>query len=55
MERVSVIFKELKCVNFVNGSRHSCILLGDVIKGCIALCSIDMFIFALFNNFDHLV
>jgi hypothetical protein len=55
MEWVGIIFRELKCVDFVNGGRHSCILLGEVIKGCIALRSVDTFVFALFNNFDHLV
>ncbi len=55
MEQVGVIIRKLKCVDFVNGGRHSCILLGEVIKGCIALCSVDMFVFALVNNFDHSV
>jgi hypothetical protein len=55
VERVGVIFRELKCVEFVACGRHSCILLGEVIKGCIALRSIDMFVFALVNNFNLLV
>ncbi len=52
---VGVDFKKLECVNFVNNSRHSCSLVGGVIKGCIVLCSIYTFIFAVFNNFNDLV
>jgi hypothetical protein len=55
MERVGVIFWELECANFVNGGGHSCILLGEVIKGCILLRSVDTFFFAFFDNFNHLV
>jgi hypothetical protein len=55
VEWVGDIFRELKCVDFVDIGRHSCSLLGKVIKGCIALCSLDTFVFTLFNNFDHLV
>jgi hypothetical protein len=55
VEQVSVIFRELECVSFVDGGRHTCILLGEAIKGCIVLHSVDTFVFALFNNFYHLV
>ncbi len=53
MEWVGIIFRELECVNFIDGGGHSCILLGEVIKGCIALRSVlDTFVFAFSNNFS---
>ncbi len=55
MERVGIIFWELECVNFVDSGGHSCILLGEVIEGCIALHSVGTFVFAFFDNFNHLV
>jgi hypothetical protein len=41
--------------HFLETGGHSCILLGEVIKGCIALCSVDTFVFAFFDKFNHLV
>jgi hypothetical protein len=55
VEQVDVIFREIECVDFIDGGRNSCILLGEVIEGCIAVHSVDTFVFALFNNVDHLV
>jgi hypothetical protein len=55
VKKVGVALRELECVNFVNSSRHSCSLVGKVIGGCIALRSIYMFVFAVFNDFDNMV
>jgi hypothetical protein len=41
---VRFIFRKLKCIYFVNDSRHSCSLVGEVIEGCIALRSIYMLV-----------
>ncbi len=55
VKRVGVVFRELECVNFVNGSRHSCSLVGKVVEGCIALCSTYMFFTAVFDDFEDVV
>ncbi len=55
MKRVGVVFRKLECIYFVNGSRHFCSLVGEVIKGCIALHSIHTFVFAVVDDFDNVV
>ncbi len=50
-----VVFRELECVYFVNGSRHFCSLVGEVIKGCIALHSIYTLVFTVVNDFNDVV
>ncbi len=55
MKWVRVVCRDLECVNFVSVNRHSWGLVGEIIKGCIALCSINMFVIAFFNNLDDLV
>ncbi len=34
---------------------HSCRFAWEVVQGCVALCGINMFIFAFLNDFDNLV
>ncbi len=55
LKRVGVGIRILECVCFVKCSRHSSSLVGEVIEGCIVLCSIYMLVFAVVNNFDNVV
>ncbi len=55
VKQVGVIFRELECVYFVNSIRHSCSLVGELIKGCIALRSIFTFVFAVIDDVNELV
>ncbi len=42
-------------LDLVNRGGHSCRLVGEVVQECIALRSINTFVFTLLNDFDDLV
>ncbi len=42
-------------LDLVNHSGHSCRLVGEVVQGCVALRSVNTFVFAFLNDFDNLV
>ena len=42
-------------LDLVDRCGHSCRLVWEVIQGCIALRSVNTFVFAFLNDFDNLV